>query len=89
MTTKRKKAAKAMTIKSKYLFLSILAKRVFGVSLDILFSPLKTIGKIGFTHNSIKSRRLRSNFYRSKKPRAGSLWNALPWLHYVFQVEKV
>jgi hypothetical protein len=54
MTTKRKKAAKAMTIKSKYLFLFILAKGGFSFSSDILFWPFKIIGEIGFTHNNIR-----------------------------------
>jgi len=29
------------------------------------------------------------NFYKSKKIRAASLWNDLPWLYNVFQAEKV
>jgi len=61
MTTKRKKAAKAMNIKSKYFFLSILAKGVYSFSSDILFWPLKIIGKIALTHNNITYQRLRSN----------------------------
>jgi len=47
---------------------------------DLLFS-LKKLALSPYFVNA--------NLYKSKKIRAGSLWNDLPWFHYVFQAEKV
>jgi len=42
------------------------------------------VKKLALSHYFVNA-----NLYKSKKIRMVGLWNDLPWIHYVFQAEKV
>jgi len=52
-----------------------------------LFLQGRSIGKLGLIVNYDHWHDAGSNLNKSKKMRVVSLWNDLPWFHYIFQIQ--